>query len=71
MQTPAQRKHAAAIHRRLLAACEPAAHLPDTADWYSARIAAAIERQGRDPWSLTLAELRDLMCAAMPQEPRT
>jgi hypothetical protein len=55
-------------HAALLDACSPAARLLGTANWFSARVAAAIERQKRDPWTLTLAELGDLIDAT-PREP--
>lgn len=56
--------HVDAIHTTLINACLPAANLVDSAAWFSAKVAATLERRGRDPWSLTLAELKALIEAA-------
>lgn len=46
-------------HDRLIEACLPAASLIDASAWFSQRVSDRL--QGRDPWTLTLLELRELM----------
>ena len=48
-------------HNALIQACTPAARLIGSAEWFSARVAASLERQERDPWTLTLTELAALI----------
>ncbi len=52
-----------AIHAELINACTPAARLIGSAAWFTARLAASLERQQRDPWTLTLAEVDALISA--------
>jgi hypothetical protein len=62
--------HIDTIHSELIRACTPAARLIGCAAWFSACVAETLERQSRDPWTLTLAELQALIDAT-PREPNS